>query len=45
MTIEPITKDELKHAVNDALQIIRSNIPLYTDLEQNHSSVKGFYPA
>lgn len=44
MTIEPISKAELERATADALRIIRSNVPLYTDREQNHSSVHGVYP-
>ncbi len=42
--MEILTAKELKEAIDDALTIIRANIPIYRGWCQNHSSVHGVYP-
>lgn len=42
--IAPITPEEREQAIQDALAIIRRNIPRYQGCCQNHSSLHGWYP-
>lgn len=42
--MQPLTNQELDQAIQDALAIILSNIPVYQGACQNHSSVHGVYP-
>ena len=45
MTTEPISRQAAAAALDKAAAQVRCNLPLYTDRCQNHSSVRGVYPA
>lgn len=45
MTTEPISRQAAAAALDKAVRQVRLNLPLYTDRCQNHSSVRGVYPA
>ena len=38
------TADTVQQALHTAITQVRQNIPSFTDVCQNHSSVQGFYP-
>lgn len=40
-----ITMDQIQTALNNAVEQVRLNLPLYTGRCQNHSSVNGVYPS
>ncbi|NEJ18757.1 glucoronyl hydrolase [Rhizobium leguminosarum] len=42
---QPITDQEVKAALDLAVEQIRRNLPVFTHASQNHSSVGNFYPA
>ncbi|MGO7970249.1 glycoside hydrolase family 88 protein [Rhizobium ruizarguesonis] len=42
---QPITDQEVKAALDLAVEQIRRNLPQFTHASQNHSSVGNFYPA
>ena len=42
---QPITDQEVKAALDLAVEQIRGNLPQFTHASQNHSSVGNFYPA
>ena len=42
--MHPITSEEVRAALDRAVEQVRRNLPLYTDRCQNHSSVNGVYP-
>ncbi|MGO6902340.1 glucoronyl hydrolase, partial [Rhizobium ruizarguesonis] len=42
---QPITDQEVKAALDLAVEQIRRNLPVFTQASQNHSSVGNFYPA
>ena len=44
MAIEPITNQAAAAALDEAVEQVRINLPLYTDNCQNHSSVDNVYP-
>ncbi|MFA6844726.1 MAG: glycoside hydrolase family 88 protein [Sphaerochaetaceae bacterium] len=44
MENQAITKQEIKQALQEACSKIRSNLPLFTNHCQNHSSVNSLYP-
>ena len=44
MAIEPISNQAAAAALDEAVEQVRINLPLYTDNCQNHSSVDNIYP-
>ncbi len=42
---QPITDQEVKAALDLAVEQIRRNLPVFTNASQNHSSVGNYYPA
>ena len=44
MAIEPISNQAAAAALDEAVEQVRINLPLYTDNCQNHSSVDNMYP-
>ena len=44
MAIEPISNQAAAAALDEAVEQVRINLPLYTDNCQNHSSVDNVYP-
>ncbi|WSH69007.1 glycoside hydrolase family 88 protein (plasmid) [Rhizobium ruizarguesonis] len=42
---QPITDQEVKAALDLAVEQIRRNLPVFTHASQNHSSVGNYYPA
>ena len=40
-----LTTEQAASALDTAVELVRQNLPLYTDRCQNHSSVKDIYPA
>jgi len=43
--IKPATSQEVQDALDNAVNVVKMNLPMYTDKCQNHSSVDGIYPA
>ncbi|MBY5403077.1 glycoside hydrolase family 88 protein [Rhizobium leguminosarum] len=41
---QPITDEEVKAALDIAVEQVRRNLPEFTHAAQNHSSIKNFYP-
>jgi unsaturated chondroitin disaccharide hydrolase len=45
LTIRPISDEEVRSALDAAVEQVRRNLPAFTYAAQNHSSVDNFYPA
>ncbi len=44
LSSQELTDEEAKLALQECVEIVRRNLPLYRDKSQNHSSVNGIYP-